>query len=60
MEKRGYTVKEAATYLGISEWSLRVVIRSNKLPVRRHGTTILVDRADLDDYFNGLPAEVTS
>lgn len=60
MDKRGYTVKESAAYLGISEWSLRVAIRSNKLPVRRHGTTILIDRADLDAYFESLPAEVAS
>jgi excisionase family DNA binding protein len=60
MDKRGFTVRDGADYLGISQSSVRTAIRENKLPVRRHGTTILIDRADLDAYFENLPAEVSS
>lgn len=56
MDKRGFTVKEGAAYLGVSEWVMRVAIRENRIAVKRHGTTILIDRADLDAYFDGLPS----
>ncbi|WP_181905746.1 helix-turn-helix domain-containing protein [Microbacterium bovistercoris] len=54
-DKRGFTVAEAALYLGISEWVLRCEVRENRLAARKRGTTLLFDRAELDRYFDSLP-----
>jgi hypothetical protein len=50
--KRLYTLKEAANYLGRTEWGMRELIYSQKIPiVREEGTRkIFLDVNDLDDY----------
>lgn len=53
--KRGYTVAEAAVYLGISEWVIRSEMRDNNIVAKKRGTTILFDRSELDRYFDALP-----
>lgn len=53
--KRGFTVREAAEYLGISEWILRGEMREKRIAAKKRGTTILFDRAELDRYFDDLP-----
>ena len=55
MEKRGYTVAEAADYLGLSDWVVRSEIRENRIAAKKRGTTVLIDRAELDRYFDALP-----
>lgn len=55
MDKRGYTVPEAAAYLGLSEWTLRDEIRNSRLVAKKRGATVLLDRLELDRYFDSLP-----
>jgi excisionase family DNA binding protein len=56
--KRGFTVAEAAGYLGISEWVLRNEMRHNRIAAKKRGSTILFDRDELDRYFDDLPERV--
>jgi excisionase family DNA binding protein len=58
VDKRGYTVAEASSYLGISEWVLRDEVRNNRLAAKKRGTTVLFDRDELDRYFDDLPERV--
>jgi len=50
--KRLYTLKEAAEYLGRSEWSMRELIWSGAIPVVRaeQGRKIFLDIEDLNDF----------
>lgn len=56
MEKRGYSEKEAAEYLGSSTRVIREQVAKGNLPVRYLGAKKLYDREDLDAYFNTLPS----
>ena len=47
-ERRWLTVKECASYLGISETAVRRRISRSRIPVRRQGRSVVVDRAALD------------
>jgi excisionase family DNA binding protein len=43
--------KDAAAYLGMSEWKLRQLVICRELPVVRHGEGVLLfDRRDLDAF----------
>jgi excisionase family DNA binding protein len=50
--KRLYTLKEAAEYLGRSEWGMRELIWAGKIPVVRPGggRKIFVDIEDLNGF----------
>ena len=48
--KRLYSVAEAATYLGRTEWGLRYMIAVGRLPVVRDGRRVLLDILDLDAF----------
>ena len=50
--KRLYTLKEAAEYLGRSEWSMRELIWSGSIRVVKVGRKIYVDIEDLNDFIN--------
>ena len=43
---------DAATYLGISYWTLRDLVFRRELPFVKIGRRILVDRQDLDAYLD--------
>ena len=51
-QKRLYTLKEAAEYLGRSEWGMRELFWAGKIPVVRPegGRKIFVDIEDLDRF----------
>ena len=51
-QKRLYTVKEAAAYLGRCEWGMRELIWAGTIPVIRSngGRKIYVDIKDLDRF----------
>lgn len=53
-QKRLYTLKESARYLGRSEWGMRELIWAGKLPVVREkgGRKIFLDISDLDQFIN--------
>jgi hypothetical protein len=48
--KRLYTLKEAARYLGRSEWGMRELIWGRKIPVVREKLKIYLDINDLDEF----------
>ena len=50
MEKRLYTVKKAAVYLGRTDWGVRGLIWRGRLPEVRDGRKIYIDIKDLDRY----------
>jgi len=52
LAKRLYTLKEAAEYLGRSEWSMRELVWARKIPVVRQegGRKIFVDILDLMEF----------
>jgi len=52
MNKRLYTLKEAAAYLGRSVWGMRELIWSRQIPVVKPagGRKIFVDIVDLESY----------
>lgn len=56
--KRGFTVVEAAAYLGISVSSLREDMAANRIAAKKRGATVLFDRVELDRYFDALPERV--
>ena len=43
---------DAATYLGISYWTLRDLVFRRELPFVRIGRRVLVDRLDLEAYLD--------
>lgn len=49
-EKRLYSVKEAAGYLGLSPWTVRETIWRGELPSVRAGRRVLLDLRDLDAF----------
>jgi excisionase family DNA binding protein len=52
MDKRLYTLKEGAYYLGLSVWSMRELIWAGEIPVVRRdgGRKIYLDKYDLDRH----------
>ena len=52
MCKRLYTLKEAATYLGRSEWGMRDLIWKREIPVVKNsgGRKIFLDVQDLEEF----------
>jgi len=48
--KRLYSIKEAAVYLGRTEWALREMIWAGKLPYVKDGKRILLDIRDMDEW----------
>jgi excisionase family DNA binding protein len=58
LDKRLYTIKEAALYLGRSVWGIRELIWSGKIPVvRGEGSRkIFLDIEDIDAFINGHKA----
>ena len=48
--KRLYNIKESAEYLGQTDWGMRSLVWSKKLPVVRHGRKIWLDLKDLDAF----------
>ncbi len=54
IQKRLFTVKEAAAYLGRSEWSMRDLVWKRELPVVKSagGRKIFIDLQDLEAYIS--------
>lgn len=46
--------REAATYLGISYWTLRDITFRGEIPHVKIGRRILVDRVDLETYLDQM------
>lgn len=54
IQKRLFTLKEAAAYLGRSEWGMRDLVWKRELPVVKSagGRKIFFDVHDLEAYIN--------
>jgi excisionase family DNA binding protein len=50
IEKRLYSLGEAATYLGRSTWSVRRLIWNGDLPQVRGGGRVHVDIRDMEEF----------
>lgn len=50
LQKRLYSVKEAAIYLGRTAWALREMLWAGKIPYIRDGRRILLDIRDMDNW----------
>jgi excisionase family DNA binding protein len=48
--KRLYSIKEAALYLGRSDWAVREMIWAGKIPYVKDGKRILLDIYDMDEW----------
>ena len=51
-ESRLLSQQDAASYLGISYWTIRDLVFRHELPFVKIGRRILVDRRDLDAYLD--------
>jgi len=52
--KRGYTVREVATYAGVSVWQVRQWIHSGELKPAAIGNKHILDKAAIDRLLDGL------
>jgi excisionase family DNA binding protein len=50
LDKRLYSVKEAAKYLGHTVWGIRSLIWSGTFPIIQYGRKQYIDITDLDDF----------
>jgi len=59
--KRLYTLKEAAIYLGRTQWGMRELIWSGQIPAIRNqgGKKIFIDLLDMDAFINKQKARYT-
>ncbi len=60
VDRRGYRIEEAATYMGVSPWYVEELIRSKQLPALklcRHYTLL---REDLDAFLNRKRQEIAA
>jgi excisionase family DNA binding protein len=55
--KRGFSVRQAAEYLGCSERLVETKIAEYYLPVRYINSKRVIDKTDLDAFFDALPVE---
>ncbi len=52
IQPRLLSQQDAASYLGISYWTIRDLVFRRDIPFVRIGRRILVDRVDLDAYLD--------
>lgn len=52
VQPRGYRIKEAAVYMGLSPWAVEVLIRSKKLPALKLCRHYTVLKEDMDAFLN--------
>ena len=50
-----FTVPQAALYLGLSHWQVRMAIWQGKLFARRVGKSLVILRSDADAFLESLP-----
>ena len=49
-ERRLLSQQDAASYLGVSYWTIRDLVFRHELPFLKIGRRILIDQIDLDAY----------
>jgi excisionase family DNA binding protein len=58
--KRLYSIKEAAVYLGRSEWSVRRLMWNGLLPQVRIGKRVQADIRDLEQFIDQNKEQLTA
>lgn len=58
-EKRLYSIKEAAQYLGRSVWAVREMLWAGKIPYVKDGKRILLDIYDMDEWIEKNKTRIT-
>ena len=58
-QKRLYSIKEASVYLGRSEWAIREILWSGKIPYFKDGKRILLDINDMDAWIEKNKTQFT-
>lgn len=56
-EQISYSVRQASEATGISEHTLRRLVRENKIAARYCGATVLIDAESLRHFYQSLPSE---
>ena len=57
-ERRGYRIREAAEYMGVSPWFVELKVRSGELAALRLCRHYTILKEDMDDYLNARKQEV--
>ena len=52
VQPRGFRIKEAAIYMGLSPWTVEVLIRSKKLPALKLCRHYTVLKEDMDAFLD--------
>jgi len=52
VQPRGFRIKEAALYMGLSPWAVEILIRSKKLPALRLCRHYTVLKEDMDAFLD--------
>lgn len=52
LNKRLYSIKEAAEYLGRTVWAVREMLWAGKIPYIKDGRRILLDITDMDSWID--------
>jgi len=52
LQKRLYSIKEGAVYLGRSVWAVREMLWAGKMPFVKDGKRILIDIRDMDNWID--------
>ncbi len=58
-QKRLYSVKEAAKYLGRTVWAVREMLWAGKMPYVKDGRRILIDIHDMDEWIEKSKTKFT-
>lgn len=56
VQPRAFSREDAAVYAGVSVYKIKIAIRENRLPAKKHGKDILVLREDLDAFIDEMEA----
>ncbi len=52
VQPRGFRIREAAVYMGVSPWAVEVLIRSKKLPALKLCRHYTVLKEDMDAFLD--------
>jgi len=53
--QQAFSVPQAALYLGISAWQVRMNIWQGRLPAKKVGKSLVIARTDADKFLADLP-----
>jgi excisionase family DNA binding protein len=60
VQPRGFRIREAASYMGLSPWAVEVLVRSKKLPALKLCRHYTILREDMDAFLERNKEAVTA